>query len=38
MAELISVDIPNAAMVVDWYIYQDTCKVNCTDVDIFFDT
>ncbi|KAK0421879.1 hypothetical protein EV421DRAFT_1914914 [Armillaria borealis] len=38
MADLISVDIPNAAMVMDWLIYLDTCEVNCTDVNIFFDT
>ncbi|PBK64102.1 hypothetical protein ARMSODRAFT_1088225 [Armillaria solidipes] len=38
MPNLVSVDIPNAAMVMDWLFYLDTCKVNCTDVNIFFDT
>ncbi|PBK86134.1 hypothetical protein ARMGADRAFT_1086889 [Armillaria gallica] len=25
-------------MVVEWYIYSDTCDDNCTEVNIFFDT
>ncbi|PBK86133.1 hypothetical protein ARMGADRAFT_1086888 [Armillaria gallica] len=36
-SDLVSVDIPKATMVIDWFIW-DTCTFNCTDVDIFFDT
>ncbi|KAK0434198.1 hypothetical protein EV421DRAFT_1992805 [Armillaria borealis] len=36
-ANLISADIQNTAMVVEWYIDNDTCGANCTEVDIFVD-
>ncbi|KAK0431775.1 hypothetical protein EV421DRAFT_1742848 [Armillaria borealis] len=37
-ANLISADIPKTTMMtVEWYIDDDNCDHNCTEVDIFFD-
>ncbi|KAK0237981.1 hypothetical protein EDD85DRAFT_563868 [Armillaria nabsnona] len=37
-AELNSVDLAQSIMVVDWGIHGDTCYVDCSPVNIFFDT
>ncbi|PBK81140.1 hypothetical protein ARMGADRAFT_1091569 [Armillaria gallica] len=37
-ADLNSVDLAQSIMVVDWGIHGDTCYVDCSPVNIFFDT
>ncbi|KAK0229636.1 hypothetical protein EDD85DRAFT_794115 [Armillaria nabsnona] len=41
-AKVISADILDATVVVEWFLFGDTCflddNVNCTSVNIFFDT
>ncbi|PBK88216.1 hypothetical protein ARMGADRAFT_1168141 [Armillaria gallica] len=37
-AVLVSADIPQTSMLVEWFVDADTCKVNCPEVNIFFDT
>ncbi|PBK90377.1 hypothetical protein ARMGADRAFT_1032420 [Armillaria gallica] len=36
-ADLLSADVPEATMFVDWFISGDTCEVDCSAVNIFFD-
>ncbi|PBK68480.1 hypothetical protein ARMSODRAFT_1004798 [Armillaria solidipes] len=36
--DLVSADLPQSTMLVDWSISEDNCRLDCPAVNIFFDT
>ncbi|KAK0421655.1 hypothetical protein EV421DRAFT_1965917, partial [Armillaria borealis] len=36
--DLVSADLPQSTMLVDWSISEDNCELDCPTVNIFFDT